>query len=219
MLGSQLTSRLFCLDFPSAGRARKPFCGMVCTSEIQPALVCRRGREILTSSENYQQAAKASLLGLWRPPCPHFCCFLDGFFNVWSAPLSTHCGDPKDSVPEPSDRGCSELELVPGPLPLPAPARASEAQPHVSPGARILLPLCGAHPTGCSAVVSHLPCRKLNLRPLPLLSLPHLLCPQLKFEAGCRPSQARLLRDTLIRLLVSYTSSPQILLPLPHKSL
>lgn len=191
---------------------------MVCTSEIQPALLCRRGKEISTSFENYQQVANAALLGLWRPPCPHFCGFLDGFFNLWSAPLSTHCGDPKGSVLEPSDQGCSELELIPRPLPLPAQALASQAQSHVSPVARTLFPLCGAHSTGGSAVVSDLTYRKLNLRSLPLLSLPHLLCPQLKFEAGCRPSQARLLRDTLICLCVSCTSSPQILLLLPHKS-
>lgn len=144
MLGSLFTASPFCLSQSAEReRERKPFCGMVCTSEIQPAPVCSRGKEILTSFENYQQTTNADFLGLWRPPCSRFCCFLDGFFNLWSAPLSTHCGDPKDSVLERSDRWCSELELIPSRPPLSAQTLASESQSHVSPGARTLFPLYG----------------------------------------------------------------------------
>ena len=45
---------------------------MVWTSDIQSALVCSRGKEILSSFENYQQTTNADFLALWRPPVPDF---------------------------------------------------------------------------------------------------------------------------------------------------
>ena len=146
---------------------------MVWTSDIQSALVCSRGKEILSSFENYQQTTNADFLALWRPPVPDFggrlsLALAAAFWMVSSSfgrLLSPHIVETPRILSWNSliPGAPSVSSSIPSPRRCPEPVLASRSKSHVRPpGARTLLLLYRAQPTGCSAMVSDLTCLKLN---------------------------------------------------------